>query len=110
MHRRRHYFEEMDGEALVYRHAAKQGIYLNGTATVIWRLCDGTRSVDEIIRALSEIYPDQTPDITSDVYDTIDRLVGLGALKLVEPSEMAEMPGHDDAERLADEASGQSKH
>jgi Coenzyme PQQ synthesis protein D (PqqD) len=87
--RRRQSFEEMDGESLIYQHPTKQGIYLNETATVIWRLCDGARSVDAIVAALAEIYPDVASDIASDVHDTIDRLIELGAVKFVDPAQAA---------------------
>jgi hypothetical protein len=87
--RRRQSFEEMEGESLIYQRATKQGIYLNETATVIWRLCDGTRSIDAIIGALAELYPDVASDIASDVRATIDRLVELGAVKFVDPAQAA---------------------
>jgi hypothetical protein len=47
-------------------------IYLNETATVIWKLCDGTRSVKEIIDLLVEAFPDAASDVRADVKETID--------------------------------------
>jgi hypothetical protein len=71
----------------MHRHPAKQGIYLNETATVIWRLCDGSRSVDDIISVLTEAYPDMVVQVTSDVQNAIDRLVRLGAIKFVDSAQ-----------------------
>ena len=42
--RGRYLIEEIDDECLIYRMPIKTAIYLNDTATVIWRLCDGTRT------------------------------------------------------------------
>jgi hypothetical protein len=85
--RRRQFVEEMDGESLIYQRTTKQGVYLNETATVIWRLCDGTRSADAIIGALAELYPDVASDIASDVRAPIDRLIELGTIKVIDPAE-----------------------
>jgi hypothetical protein len=89
---RRQSFAEMSGEGLIYRHPAKQGIYLNETATVIWRLCDGTRTVAAIIAELAEIYPGVESDIACDVHDTLDRLSELGAVRFIDPLEPHDGP------------------
>ena len=35
-----------------------RAVYLNPTAALVWGLCDGSRSVHEIIRILGESYPE----------------------------------------------------
>lgn len=85
--RGRYMFEEMDGESFVYRRSAKQGVYLNETGTVIWKLCDGSRGVQQIIDVLVEAYPGATEAVRADVAETIDELVSNGALKLVDPQD-----------------------
>jgi Coenzyme PQQ synthesis protein D (PqqD) len=76
--------EEMDGESFAYRPPAGQGIYLNETATVIWKLCDGTRSVQQIVELLVDTYPGAADEVLVDVSDTIDNLMRIGALKMVD--------------------------
>jgi hypothetical protein len=80
--RGRHVIEEIDHESLIYRRPTKAAIYLNETATVIWKLCDGSRTVQEIIAILVESFPDAAEDVRADVKETIDELVLAGALEL----------------------------
>jgi hypothetical protein len=65
--RERYTVEWMDNEALIYRRPANMAIYLNETATVIWHLCDGARTVKEIIDILVDAYPDAAADVRADV-------------------------------------------
>jgi hypothetical protein len=50
--------EFVEEEVLLYRPQDTRAIYLNVTAATIWSLCDGTRSVREIIRLIAERYPE----------------------------------------------------
>lgn len=84
--------EEIDHESLIYRRPTKAAIYLNETATVIWKLCDGSRTVEEIIAILVESFPDAAGDIAADVRETIDELVRSGALELGEQNPSAQKP------------------
>lgn len=74
------FVEEMEGENLLYRLGAHKAIHLNDTATLIWKLADGSRSVGEIVALLAAQYPDNAPQIAADVNEAIDRLVQEGAL------------------------------
>jgi Coenzyme PQQ synthesis protein D (PqqD) len=56
-----------------------RAIYLNPTAAVVWDLCDGSRSVREIIRVIGESYPD-AGSVTDDVLATLNRLRESGLL------------------------------
>jgi coenzyme PQQ biosynthesis protein PqqD len=79
------FVEDMDGEKLLYRLGAHKAIHLNQSAAVIWTLCDGTRTVADIIKLLAEEYPGSEPDIESDVRTALDMLGGEGALLETEP-------------------------
>jgi hypothetical protein len=68
-------FEELDGEAVVYDRSGKRASYLNDTATVIWKLCNGTNTVPEIAAMLAKEYPEDAAGVESDVRETIERLV-----------------------------------
>jgi hypothetical protein len=45
-----------DGECLLYNPGRDEASALNRTATEIWQLCDGVRSIDGIARILGERY------------------------------------------------------
>lgn len=76
---------ELGDESLIFNRATKRTIYLNPAATVIWRLCDGERSVDEIISLLREAYNDPAIDFASDVHSGIEAMLNEGALRWVDP-------------------------
>lgn len=74
------FIEEMDGEQLLYRLGAHKAIHLNDTASVIWKLCDGSRTVQEIIDLLKVQYPSAESAVETDVEEAIELLVREGAL------------------------------
>ena len=67
--------EEIDGETLLYQHQLKRMIYLNESAALVWHLCDGRRSVADIIDLLINSYPDIEDAVRADVIEAIDSLV-----------------------------------
>ena len=74
--------EELDGEMLLYHPAETKTIYLNETASLIWSLCDGTRTVADIAKLLEESFPEPGVHLIDDVADTIDRFAADGAVEL----------------------------
>jgi coenzyme PQQ biosynthesis protein PqqD len=74
------FVEEMEAENLLYRLGAHKAIHLNDTATVIWKLCDGSRTVQDIIDMLKKEYPDSEAAVPADVREAIEQLIGEGAL------------------------------
>jgi coenzyme PQQ biosynthesis protein PqqD len=80
--------EEMDEEVLLYRPTTHQAIHLNGTAAAIWKLCDGTRTVKDLVDCLAAEFPDAKSSIAHDVQEAIDQLLRDGAL-IEQPSESA---------------------
>lgn len=74
--------EEFDGELVLYHSTSTQVVYLNETAALVWRLCDGERSVEAICTLLKEAYPDTADAIEGDVTATVAKLVESGALTL----------------------------
>jgi Coenzyme PQQ synthesis protein D (PqqD) len=72
--------EVIDGEVLVYHPQQTRAVYLNPTAAVVWGLCDGNRSVREIIRTIDESYPDASASLTEDVLVTLNQLQESGIL------------------------------
>ena len=47
----------MDDEFLLYNPLQTKAIYLNATATLIWRLCDEQLSIEQMIDVLMQQYP-----------------------------------------------------
>ena len=74
------FVEEMEGENLLYRLGTHKAIHLNETATLIWKLCDGTRTVQDIINLLKGEFPGAEADIAADVQEAVVLLAGEGAL------------------------------
>ena len=65
----------MDGESLLYCHEKMTMVYLNESAAVIWRLCDGQRTVGQIIDVLKSAYPNLSHQMDAEVCDTIQQFV-----------------------------------
>ena len=67
--------EVIDGETLLYQHQLKRVVYLNESAALVWHLCDGRRSVAEIIELLVNSYPGTEDAVRTDIIEAIDNLV-----------------------------------
>ncbi len=74
--------EEIDGELLLYSPESTRSIYMNSTASIIWRLCDGKLTVGEITELLKEAFPEATDSIEQDVIDSIELFVSNNAIEL----------------------------
>jgi hypothetical protein len=71
--------EIVEGEVLLYDPQYTCAVYLNATAALIWGLCDGKRSIAEIIRLIGESYPD-AGDPTREVIAALSELRESGVL------------------------------
>lgn len=74
--------EEIDGEILLYSPSATRSVYLNTTASLIWRLCDGSRSVGDIVTQLEQAFPEAKDRITDDVTRSIQLFLDNEAMRL----------------------------
>ena len=74
--------EEIDGEVLLYSPKATRSIYLNPSASLIWRLCTGEFSTQEIIDSLQEQFPEQADTIVDDVNTTLNQFLESQAIEL----------------------------
>lgn len=74
--------EELDGELLLYHLDQTTTVYLNNSAAIVWHLCDGTRTIADIITVLQAKFPNAADDITADVKDAVEQLQQAGALSL----------------------------
>ncbi len=76
--------EDMDGETLLYNPANATTLHLNGPSAIVWQLCDGERSVQTIIDAVKEAYPDQAEQVEGDIINVVKDLSTREVLVLVE--------------------------
>ena len=69
---------ELDDNVAVYDDVGQLLILLNTSAAAVWEHCDGTTTVDDMVRALAAAHPDDAADIGEDVRQTVRKLVELG--------------------------------
>ncbi len=74
--------EEFDGELLLYHPATTRTLHMNDSATLIWNLCNGKRTIQDIVATLAEAYPESVESIENDVMQTIKNLSDNGVLSL----------------------------
>ncbi len=85
--------EQLDGELLLYHPGQTTIMYCNPTASLIWGLCDGQRSVQDIIALLSAAY-EQAAAIAHDVEATLEEFYQHGAIGYVgEDGQVVEAAG-----------------
>jgi hypothetical protein len=70
--------EELDDEVVLYKPSSHEAIHLNGSAAVIWKLCDGTRTTQALINCLVDQYPAAESEIAAEVQQAIDELLRHG--------------------------------
>jgi len=72
--------EELDGEILLFHPASARILHSNSSGLLIWKLCDGQRSVADICRLLSAAYPESAGQIEADVCQALRAFRDYGAL------------------------------
>jgi len=72
----------LDNEILVYHPDGMTAFALNETASVIWRLCNGERTVAEIVELLQTAYPETAATMSREVDEGILALLSHGVIRL----------------------------
>ena len=88
-----------DGESLLYSAMRDEASTLNRTATEIWELCDGTRTIEAIARALGQRYGVDEMYLLADVMAAVTTL---RARELVDVSKTVSQPIAPANERASD--------
>jgi hypothetical protein len=65
--------EKIDDELLLYHPNQTVIMYCNPSASLIWQLCDGERTVEEISSLLSAAYEQPLEGMTSEVTKTLQQ-------------------------------------
>lgn len=71
---------ELDGRIVALTPDRTDVVFLNDTASDVWRLVDGTRNLPQIVAELAEAYEVSQDVIADDVRAVIDRFVGSGLI------------------------------
>jgi hypothetical protein len=72
--------EKLDDELLLYHPDRTTIMYCNATASLVWQLCDGERTVGEMIDLLCAAYDQPEAAITAEVISTLEKLCRHGAV------------------------------
>jgi Coenzyme PQQ synthesis protein D (PqqD) len=73
--------ETLDDEILLYHPSETKIMYLNPTASIIWGLCNGERTTQEIISLLQDAYPESAAEISADVETTLEQFIEHGCIE-----------------------------
>lgn len=79
-----YYLELIDNELLLYHLSRTTILYCNQTASLVWQLCDGQRTVQEITALLGVAYPQATGIIADEIIATLQQFLEHGAITLTE--------------------------
>ena len=74
------FVEVIEDECLVYHPQHARAFYLNPSAALIWGLCDGVRSTDEVCQMIHQGYPDAPASLRDDVATIFAQLQECGLL------------------------------
>jgi len=74
----------VDQQLNVWSKQTRSFFELNPTASLIWLLCDGSRTTDEIITQLEGLDPDSSEQIRYDILETLAEFQEKGLLRLVD--------------------------
>jgi len=73
--------ESLEGGIILVHLISGNLIHLNSSGALIWHLCNGQRDILEIIRLLSDAYPESASQIRSDVPVILESLSAQGAIE-----------------------------
>jgi pyrroloquinoline quinone biosynthesis protein D len=74
------FVEDLQDETLLYRSGSPTVIYLNESAALVWKLCDGQRTVKDIVNILIENFPEAKSQLPYEVEQAVAMLLDKGAL------------------------------
>ncbi len=79
------HMEELDDEVLLYNPTNNKTLYINKSASVIWQLCNGEQSIEDIINMILDAYPSNEESLRRDILDTLKKLADNNAVSMGEP-------------------------
>ena len=82
--------EMIDGELLLFHPGDTKILYCNPSASLIWRLCDGQRTVEEITSLLLQAFPEAADTIPAEVEASLRQFHGHGAIEYAGEDDQAD--------------------
>ena len=73
---------DVDGRVTVYAPGSEHVLFLNETASDVWRLLDGEHAFKEIVDLLASAYGVDASEIASEVRATLSSFVAAGLVVL----------------------------
>lgn len=74
--------EMLDGESLLFDPSQGRVVHCNQMTVVLWHLCNGERTVHQVITLLTEAYPESGPQAADDILDTLSQLQEAHAIRI----------------------------
>ncbi len=74
---------EISGNILIFSHNSRKLYNLNSMGKIIWKLCDGTHTINEIINQIASEYNKETKIIEEDIIDFIVKLKTFNLIVLI---------------------------
>ncbi len=71
-----------DGQAVIVLADSGNVTILNETATRVWQLCDGTHTIEQIVRTIADEYGVEQVTAQNDVNDLLEQMLKIEALVL----------------------------
>jgi len=78
--------EAPEGEVVLVNLDTGASVALNQTGTIVWQMLDGQRTVEQIVTAVRQSFPDAPPDTVNDVSNLMDILAEDGFIGFEWPS------------------------
>ena len=79
---------ELDDNLALYDEVGQLLILLNSSAAAVWELCDGTTTLDDMVRQLAEVLGatgSDAEELAEDVRLTVRKLADLGLVVDTDP-------------------------
>ena len=73
---------EFDGEHMIFHPMEGRAIYLSDSASLVWQLCDGHRTVGDILALLGDAYP-EAADLHTEVEGALQVFVEQRVVEVV---------------------------
>jgi PqqD family protein of HPr-rel-A system len=72
---------ELDGEAVIYDERSGDLHHLNGSATLVLGLCDGSTTLEEMSIAIAEAFERPLREVSAQVSGVLAQLSGAGVIE-----------------------------
>ena len=73
---------EIDDELVIYDHRMQKTQFLNTSASIIWSMCDGENTIEEISCQLADLYGLRVDEVSADSFEIICEMYNAGLLSL----------------------------